>query len=94
MKKGSMNEQLANWALGLNGEAGETAELIKKHVFHGHDLDYTEIIHELGDVFFYAVALCNTLGLSMDNVIETNVNKLTKRYPDGFDSEKSKNRDT
>lgn len=94
MNRGAEKDELTNWALGLNGEAGEVAEMIKKYVFHDHKLDIEELEKEIGDVAFYMVAICNTLNLDMTRILQINQDKLTKRYPDGFDSEKSKNRDT
>ena len=76
--------QLVHAALGLTGEAGETAELVKKATFHGHALDTDAAIKELGDVLYYVAALCNVLGLSLATVAETNIAKLQKRYPNGF----------
>lgn len=75
---------LCNWAMGLSGEAGEVSEHIKKHVFHGKPLDTALVLKEIGDVFWYAGALCNTLGLTFTAAMEQNIAKLKARYPDGF----------
>lgn len=90
---GTLTEDLTNWSLGLSGEAGEVADTVKKIVFHDHDFDLVELAHEIGDSIWYAAALCNTIGLDLDVVMQMNMKKLTRRYPDGFDAEKSKNRD-
>lgn len=79
-------------ALGLAGEAGEVADLIKKTVFHRHDLDRDALIKELGDVLWYVAALCTKLGIPMSEVMERNVAKLKARYPTGWDNERSINR--
>jgi len=83
---------LANWALGLAGEAGEAAELVKKHVFHGHELDLAEVRKELGDVLWYIANLAETVGLEMEDIAKANIEKLKARYGDGFSEEKSQNR--
>jgi len=83
---------LANWALGLTGEAGEAAELIKKHVFHGHDLDLSELRKEIGDVMWYLANLAQTAGLDLEDIGKHNLEKLRARYGDGFSEEKSRNR--
>lgn len=83
---------LANAALGLTGEAGETAEIIKKHLFHDTPLDQDALIKELGDCLWYIGAFATVLGVSLDDVAQRNIDKLRKRYPDGFDSERSRNR--
>jgi NTP pyrophosphatase (non-canonical NTP hydrolase) len=86
-------ERLLNCALGVCGESGEVADLIKKASFMGHPLEERILRGELGDLMWYIVLLCDTLGLSMEDVIADNVEKLRKRYPDGFSAERSINRD-
>ncbi len=80
---------IAWMALGLSGEAGEVANLVKKGVFHQHGLNKEKIKEELGDVLWYISALCTALDLSLEEVMEKNINKLLKRYPDGYSSEDS-----
>lgn len=79
-------------ALGLCGESGEFADLIKKHVGHGHDLDQAAARKELGDVLWYVATLADSLGCSLDAIAQQNVAKLRARYPDGFSVEASKHR--
>jgi NTP pyrophosphatase (non-canonical NTP hydrolase) len=86
-------ERLLHCALGVCGEAGEVADLIKKVAFMGHPLDERNLPGELGDLMWYIVLLCDTLGLLMEDVLADNVEKLRKRYPDGFSAERSINRD-
>jgi len=85
-------QQLANAALGLTGEAGETAELIKKHLFHATPLDRDAMIKELGDCLWYIAAFATVLDIPMSDIAERNIEKLRRRYPDGFDPERSINR--
>jgi NTP pyrophosphatase (non-canonical NTP hydrolase) len=85
-------QQLANAALGLTGESGEVAEVIKKHLFHATPLDRDAIIKELGDCLWYIGAFATVLDLSMDDIAQRNIDKLKKRYPEGFDTERSRNR--
>lgn len=84
--------ELLNGALGITGEAGEVADLIKKHVFHGHDLDRGEIVKELGDVCWYVALLATSIGVGLDEILDRNIEKLKRRYPEGFSSEASINR--
>lgn len=79
-------------ALGLTGEAGEVADLIKKKVGHGHQIDTDELEKELGDVLWYIAALAHTFDLTLVEIAERNLAKLRKRYPNGFSSEASQNR--
>lgn len=79
-------------AVGLAGEAGEVADHIKKGVFHQHGIDQGKLEKELGDVLWYVAALCTTAGLLLEDVMRLNIEKLKKRYPNGFSSEDSKRR--
>lgn len=85
-------DQIANGALGLVGEAGEAADMIKKHLFHGHPLDADAVKGELGDVLWYVATLAGVLGIELDDVAEFNVAKLKARYPEGFSEERSRGR--
>ncbi len=90
--KRTHEQLLANAALGLTGEAGETAEIIKKHLFHDTPLDRDALMKELGDCLWYIGAFATVLDMSLDDIAQRNIDKLRKRYPDGFDPERSKNR--
>jgi NTP pyrophosphatase (non-canonical NTP hydrolase) len=78
--------------LGLCGEAGEFAEIVKKNVFHGHTLDTEKALKELGDVAWYLALAADSIGYSLNAVFERNITKLKERYPDGFTTERSINR--
>lgn len=80
-------ERLNLGALGLCGEAGEFAELIKKHHFHGKPLDREHALKELGDVLWYIMFTANTLGSSLEEIATINDAKLEARYPSGFSVE-------
>lgn len=84
---------LFNGVLGLAGEAGECADLVKKHYFQDGRLFVDALEDELGDVLWYVAETAKALGLSMDEVARHNVEKLKKRYPDGFEAEKSLHRE-
>ncbi|MBU6367755.1 MAG: nucleoside triphosphate pyrophosphohydrolase family protein [Gemmatimonadetes bacterium] len=85
-------QQLSNAALGLTGEAGEVAELIKKHLYHATPLDADALVKELGDCLWYIAAFATVQGLSLDDIAQRNIDKLRRRYPEGFDPERSRNR--
>lgn len=80
---------LINGALGLCGEAGEVADIIKKATFQGHEVDVKHIAEELGDCAWYLAITAAAIGMKLDDVLGMNKAKLRERYPDGFDSEKS-----
>lgn len=86
-------ETLVMAVMGLAGETGEVCDILKKHVFHDHELDRGKIVKECGDVLWYLTCLCNTLDVPLSEVIEVNVDKLRRRYPSGFDTERSRNRE-
>jgi len=94
--KGANIERLLTAGVGINAEGGEFLEIIKKMVFQGKpwNTDNREhLIIELGDIMWYVAQACNALGITMDEVVTTNVNKLMKRYPGGeFDVYYSENR--
>ena len=81
-----------NAALGLTGEAGEFADLIKKINFHGHAKDTEHLIKELGDVLWYVVLAAQILDVDLETIMKKNIDKLLARYPNGFSEERSKNR--
>ena len=74
---------------GLTGEAGEVADLVKKGIFHQQGLDLPKLKKELGDVLWYVAALCTELGFTMEEVMQTNIEKLKARFPDGYSPERT-----
>lgn len=83
---------LANIALGLAGEAGEVADMIKKHLYHGHPLDLAAYRAELGDLLWYLTWGANLLAGGLEQIGAENIRKLQKRYPNGFNHADSRNR--
>jgi NTP pyrophosphatase (non-canonical NTP hydrolase) len=82
-------------ALGLNGEAGEIADHVKKIMFHGHPLDDAtrdKIAKEIGDILWYCAMAARGIDVGLGEIASMNVEKLRKRYPDGFSTERSLNR--
>ena len=95
-EKGANIERLLTAGVGINAEGGEFLEIIKKMVFQGkpwNDDNREHLIIELGDLMWYVAQACMALGVSFDDVIARNVQKLEKRYPGGsFDVYYSENR--
>ncbi|MBN2501928.1 MAG: nucleoside triphosphate pyrophosphohydrolase family protein [Anaerolineales bacterium] len=90
---GTGDRRLIIAALGLAGEAGEFANLVKKLTAHGHtDITPEVLADELGDVLWYLAEAATACGLELDFVASENVRKLQKRYPEGFSEEHSVNR--
>ena len=80
-------------ALGLCGESGEVSDLIKKYLYHGHELKKDELIKELGDVAWYLAEAATALNVPLEDIFIANIEKLKNRYPDGFSHERSINRE-
>ena len=76
---------------GLTSEAGEVAGLLQK-VYQGHEFDKEHMKKELGDCMWMIAEICTALDFSLDDVMQTNIDKLKARYPDGFDPDKSLHR--
>lgn len=89
----NQKEVLVNALMGLCGESGEAIDILKKHLFQGHDLDRAKIIKELGDVAWYLAEAAMGLGVTLESICQGNLDKLHARYPQGFDTERSQNRE-
>ncbi len=83
---------LINGVMGLCGESGEAIDIVKKHLAQGHPLDKEHLIKELGDIAWYIAETATALDVELEDVFAINIEKLKKRYPEGFDKEKSVNR--
>ena len=94
--EGSNVQRLLTAAVGISAEGGEFMEIVKKMVFQGKPWDEhnrKHLIIELGDVMWYVMQACMALDVSLDEVVEGNVDKLKKRYPGGeFNVYQSENR--
>ena len=84
---------LINGVMGLCGEPGEVIDIVKKHLAQGHELDKEKIVKELGDVAWYMAEIATVLDVELEDVFVQNIEKLKKRYPEGFSVEKSVNRE-
>ena len=72
------SSDLINGALGIAGEAGEVIELVKKHKYHGRDLDIDALAKELGDLLWYVAETASQAGVKLSDVAAQNVAKLKK----------------
>jgi len=91
-KEMSKKDMLINGVMGLCGESGEAIDIVKKHLAQGHELDREKLIKELGDIAWYLAEMATVLDIELEEVLTRNIEKLKKRYPEGFDKEKSLNR--
>ena len=88
----SERDVLINAVMGLCGESGEAIDIVKKHLAQGHELDREHLIKELGDIAWYLAEAAHVLGVDLEEVLQRNIDKLRARYPEGFDTKKSLNR--
>lgn len=84
---------IVNGVLGLTGEAGECADMVKKNIFQGHELDKEHLAKELGDVAWYLAITAYEIGYDLETILQMNVDKLRKRYPNGFEADRSLHRE-
>lgn len=84
---------LMNALMGLCGESGEAIDLMKKHLYQGHDLDKEKLVKELGDIAWYLAEAATGLSIDLSEVLQRNLDKLHARYPQGFSTERSLHRE-
>jgi NTP pyrophosphatase (non-canonical NTP hydrolase) len=72
---------MMHMAVGISGEAGELLDAIKKHSIYQKPLDFDNVKEEAGDILFYLTGLLNDVGITLNECIEANREKLSKRYP-------------
>ena len=89
----SQKDVLINGVMGLCGESGEAIDIVKKWLAQGHDLDREKLAKELGDICWYLAETATALDLSLEDIMAANIEKLKRRYPDGFDAQRSIHRE-
>ena len=80
---------LINSVMGLCGESGEAIDIVKKWLAQGHELDRERLIKELGDVAWYLAEAATALDVPLEVILQANIDKLKKRYPEGFEAFRS-----
>ena len=85
-------EVLINSVMGLCGESGEAIDIVKKWLAQGHELDKAHLAKELGDIAWYLAEAATALDMELEDILQANINKLKKRYPEGFAADRSKER--
>ena len=85
----SKRDVLINSVMGLCGESGEAIDIVKKWLAQGHELDKEHLMKELGDTAWYLAEAATALDLPLEQILQANIDKLKKRYPDGFEVRRS-----
>ena len=80
---------LINSVMGLCGESGEAIDIVKKWMAQGHELDKEHLAKELGDIAWYLAEAATALDMQLEDILQANIDKLKRRYPDGFKAERS-----
>ena len=83
-------QRLLTASIGISAESGEFMEIVKKMIFQGKPANDDNLEHlkiELGDIMWYVAQACMALEVDMNDVLDTNIKKLEKRYPDGHFAE-------
>ena len=86
-------ERISMLCMGIAGESGEMIDYLKKAYFHDHTLSFDILKNEIGDILWYLGNICNEYNFDLSEIMQLNIDKLKKRYPAGFDAEKSRNRE-
>jgi NTP pyrophosphatase (non-canonical NTP hydrolase) len=85
----SRKEVLINSVMGLCGESGEAIDIVKKWLAQGHELDKEHLAKELGDIAWYLAEAATALDIPLEDILQANLDKLKKRYPEGFETRRS-----
>jgi NTP pyrophosphatase (non-canonical NTP hydrolase) len=85
---------LLHCAIGIGTESGELLDQFKRHIYYGKPLDIVNVKEEIGDKMWYIMNLCRLLDLSLEEIMQMNIDKLKTRYPEKFTAENAINRDT
>lgn len=80
----SKRDVLINSVMGLCGESGEAIDIVKKHLHQGHELDKAALARELGDIAWYLAEAATALDMELGDIFSANIEKLRRRYPEGF----------
>ncbi len=85
----SKKDVLINGVMGLCGESGEAIDIVKKHLHQGHELDKEKLAKELGDIAWYLAETAWALDIPLEEILQGNIDKLKRRFPEGFSTERS-----
>lgn len=73
----------------MNVVAGKIADEIKKGVFHGKMIETAQLVAKLGNLYWLLEFVLRCFSLTVEEVLKMNIDKLKRRYPDGFSPEMS-----
>lgn len=79
--------------IGMSTEVAELMDAFKKHIFYGKPFDEVNSKEEVGDLMWYIANYCRLKGYDLEEIMQTNINKLRIRYPEKFSNDLAENRD-
>ena len=82
------SEKLHHALFGISGECGEISSIFQK-MLQGHPYSEEQLRGQIGDLLWFVSELCFVIGIELDDVAKENVEKLKKRYPNGFSEKDS-----
>lgn len=89
--------RLLHSAVGISGEAGEIASETERYIYYGQELDPVNLMEEYGDLLWYINQGCRAIGVTLEQVMEANISKLTERFPQKYQdylaAEENRNRE-
>lgn len=85
--------RLLHAGMGMDTEAGEFTDQLKKHIFYGKPLDEVNLSEEIGDMLWYIAIAADALNIDISQIMQTNIDKLKARYPEKFTEYDAQNRD-
>ena len=78
--------------IGMATESAELMDAYKKRIFYLKPLDEVNLKEEIGDQMWYIANLCRLKGFDLEEIMQTNINKLRVRYPEKFSNDLAQNR--
>ena len=87
-KRNNILEQRQHALFGMASEVGEIHGIFQKQ-YQGHSIDYTELKKEVGDLLWFIAEFCTASGWDMEYIMQMNLDKIERRYPDGFEEKRS-----
>jgi NTP pyrophosphatase (non-canonical NTP hydrolase) len=78
---------LLHMAVGISGESGEILDTVKKHCIYNKELDVENLVEELGDMEYFMEGLRAATGITREQTLAHNIEKLNRRYLAGYSNQ-------
>ncbi len=84
--------RMLHYVLGVGTEAGELQDAVKRQIAYNKPLDIVNVKEEIGDLLWYVARICDHLGITLEDCMTRNIEKLKARYPNKFTEHDAINR--